>query len=200
MKNLLNKPVTRFTLLSAAVAVILSACTTNRIFTENDIVYSTKRFELKYNVRDKDRRSPLLFFTQSIVKENNPIKGLSYTAWDILDLTSSSFKPDEKVYFIIDNEPYPMAVEKIELENTRNISEESSALSTSDSTSVSVVTGYSENNRKITRFSYKIPPEVVEKIKGSGQFMIRYYSGPNMITVKPKNRSLKKIKELVNMN
>jgi hypothetical protein len=200
MKNLLKKPVTRFTLLSAAVVVILSACTTNRIFTENDVVYSTKRFELKYYVRDKDRKSPLIYFNQSIVKILTPSQATSCSAWDILTLSSSSFKLDAKVFYIIDNEVFPMKVDRMELENTRNISEDSSSLSTSDSTSVSVVTGYSENNLKITRFNYIIHPEIMDKIKGSEQFMIRYYAGPHMVTVKPKNKSLQKIKQLAVMN
>jgi len=41
----------------------------NKIYSENDIVYSTKRFELKYDYKDRDRRTPIYFFTQSIVKE-----------------------------------------------------------------------------------------------------------------------------------
>jgi hypothetical protein len=201
MKNLLIKPVTRFTLLSAAVAVMLSACTTtNRIYTENDVVYSTKRFELKYYVRDNDRKSPLIYFYQSIVKVQTPGKETSYSAWDILTLTNSSFTPDAKVFYIIDNEVFPMKVDRMELENTKDISEEFSSLSTSDSTSVSVVTGYSENNLKKTRFNYTIPPEIMDKIKGSEQFIIRYYAGPHMITVKPKTRSLQKIKQLVDKN
>ena len=200
MKNLFRKPTTRSILLPAVTALFLCACTTNRIFTVNDIVYSSKRFELKYTVKDKDRRSPLIFFTQSIVKENNPGKEISYTAYDVLDMTNSSFKVDEKVFFIIDNEAFPMAVKRIELENTRNISENITSVSTSDSTSVSVVTGYSENNRKTTRFIYQIAPGVMNRIRTSGQFMIRYYSGPDMITVKPKNKSLQKIKQLAEKN
>jgi len=197
MKNLLQTPVTRFTLPIAVMAIILSACTTNRIFTENDVVYSTKRVELKYYVRDKDRRSPLTGLSQSIVKETGPGNETTYKAYDVLYLTSSAFKLDDKVFFIIDNEAYPMTLDRIELENTRSISENTSSVSTSDSTSVSLVTGYSENDRKITRFSYKIPMSTLEKIKTANQFSLRYYSGPDMITVKPKQKSVRKIRELI---
>ena len=180
------------------VCTMLSSCSTyNRIYSEDDVVYSTKRFELKYDYKDRDRRTPIYFFTQSIVKEIDQIKNVSYRAYDVLFLTSSSFKLDEKVILIIDNKPYPMVIDEMELENVKSISENTTDIQTSDSTTVSVTTGYSENNRKITRFSYKIPLSTIMEIKKANQISIRYYSGPSMITVKPKNLSIKKIKELI---
>ena len=180
------------------VCTMLSSCSTyNRIYSEDDVVYSTKRFELKYDYKDRDRRTPIYFFTQSIVKEVDKNNNVSYRAYDVLFLISSSFKLDEKVILIIDNKPYPMVIDKIELENVKTISEDTSDIQTSDSTTVSVTTGYSENNRKITRFSYKIPVSTIMEIKKANQISIRYYSGPSMITVKPKNLSIKKIKELI---
>jgi hypothetical protein len=180
------------------VCVMLSSCSPyNRIYSEDDIVYSTKRFELKYDYKDRDRRTPIYFFTQSIVKEVDQNNNVSYRAYDVLFLISSSFKLDEKVILIIDNKPYPMVIDKIELENVKTISEDKTDIQTSDSTTVSVTTGYSENNRKITRFSYKIPVSTIMEIKKANQISIRYYSGPSMITVKPKNLSIKKIKELI---
>ena len=180
------------------VCTMLSSCSTyNRIYSEDDVVYSTKRFELKYDYKDRDRRTPIYFFTQSIVKEIDQNNNVSYRAYDVLFLTSSSFKLDEKVILIIDNKPYPMVIDKIELENVKTISEDKTDIQTSDSTTVSVTTGYSENNRKITRFSYKIPVSTIMEIKKADQLSIRYYSGPSMITVKPKKLSIKKIKELI---
>ena len=180
------------------VYAMLSSCSTyNKIYSEDDIVYSTKRFELKYDYKDRDRRTPIYFFTQSIVKEVDQNNNVSYRAYDVLFLISSSFKLDEKVILIIDNKPYPMVIDKIELENVKTISEDKTDIQTSDSTTVSVTTGYSENNRKITRFSYKIPVSTIMEIKKADQLSIRYYSGPSMITVKPKKLSIKKIKELI---
>jgi hypothetical protein len=174
-----------------------SCSTFNKVYSENDIVYSSHRFELKYYVKDRDRRSPLYYFTQSIIKEINQQDEISYYAYDVLSLSGSSFKLDEKVFFLIDNEAYPMVIEKMELENVRSISENTDNIPTSDSTSVSVVTGYSEDNRKITRFRYKIPASAMARIKESNQFSLRYYSGPSMITVKPKNKSIRMIKQLI---
>ena len=182
------------------VCIMLSSCSTyNKIYSDDDIVYSTKRFELKYYCKDRDRRTPIYFFTQSIVKEVDQNNNVSYRAYDVLFLISPSFKLDEKVILIIDNKPYPMVIDKIELENVKTISENTSDIQTSDSTTVSVTTGYSENNKKITRFSYKIPVSTIMEIKKANQISFRYYSGPSMITVKPKKLSIKKIKELIDI-
>ena len=182
------------------ICLMFQSCSTsNRIFSENDIVYSSKRFELKYNVKDRDRRSPLFYFTQTIIKEINSGNEISYTAYDVLSLSGSSFKLDDKVILIIDNEAFPMIIDKIELENVRSISENTTNISTSDSTTISVISGYSENNRKVTRFSYEIPVTTIAKIKESNQISLRYYSGPSMMTVKPKKRSINKLKQLIDM-
>lgn len=201
MKNLYLKNFVSEILCFLMISMTFQSCSiSNKIYSENDIVYSTKRFELKYNVLDMDRRSPLFYFTQSFVKEINSQDEIHYTAYDVLSLSSSSFKLDEKVILIIDNETYPMDIEKIELENVRSVSESKSDISTSDSTTVSVITGYSENNRKISRLSYKIPVKTMMKIKEANQFYLRYYSGPSMITVKPKKRSINKIKQLIDIS
>ncbi len=181
------------------VCTMLSSCSTyNNIYSEDDIVYSTKRLELRYDYKDRDRRTPIYFFTQSIVKEVDQNHNVSYRAYDVLYLTSSSFELDEKVILIIDNKPYPMVIDKIELENVKTISAKKAHIHTSDSTTAFVTTGYSEDNRKITRFSYKIPVSTIMEIKKADQLSIRYYSGPSMITIKPKKLSIKKIKELIN--
>ncbi|MGI6323131.1 MAG: hypothetical protein ACOXZO_07420 [Bacteroidales bacterium] len=184
-------------IVTGLVGIMLSACSTyNKIYTEDDIVYSTKRFELKYDYKNRSRRMPF-YFTQSIVKEVDKNNNVSYQAYDVISLTSSSFRVDEKAILIIDNKPYPMEIDKIELENVKTISESTTDIQTLDSTTVSVITGYSENNRKITRFSYKIPVSTIMEIKKANQIYIRYYSGPSMITIKPKKLSIKKIKKLI---
>ena len=70
---------------------------------------------------------------------------------------------------------------------------------TSDSTTVSVISGFTESNRKITRFSYNIPDAAIAKIRESDRLSIRYYSGPSMITLSPKKKSLNKLKELIEL-
>lgn len=181
--------------------IMFNSCSiTNKIYSENDIVYSTRRFELNYYAgRNWDRRSPLSYLNQFIVKEVNSKNEVKYTAYDVLHLSAYSFKLEDIVIFIIDNEPYNMLIDRIELENSRNISESRSDILSSDSVSISVITDYSESNSKIIKFIYKIPDPVIEKIKQSHEFCLRYYSGPNMITVKPRKKSIKMLKRLIDL-
>ena len=142
MKKQIKFSVPYQVIVTGLVCTMLSSCSPyNRIYSEDDIVYSTKRFELKYAYNDRDRRTPIYFFTQSIVKEVDQNNNVSYRAYDVLFLISSSFKLDEKVILIIDNKPYPMVIDKIELENVKTISEDKTDIQTSDSTTVSVTTG-----------------------------------------------------------
>jgi len=185
----------------AVILLGLQNCSVaNRIYSDIDIVTATKRFELKYNCRDHDRRSPLQYFTQYIIKEVNAENEISYTAWDVLTLPGNSFRPDEKVFLIVNNEVFPMKIKRMEVEDIKSISENTGSIATSDSTSVPVVTGYSENNRKVVRFCYIIPPETMEKIREADRFSLQYYSGPSMITVKPKMRSISRLKDLTERN
>lgn len=198
----MNKRSTHRYILSILVWILVSSvfqdCVgTNKIIEENDPVYSAKRISLKYICRDADRRSPLLYLEQSIVKEIQPNKKTTYNVYDILVLNSTSFKLENKVFLIVDNDVFPMTLTKVEYENSKTISENRSDVMTSDSTSVSVVTGYSENNRKITRFSYELSDKIINRIKTSSHVALQYYAGPSMLTVKLKDKNLKKLKELI---
>ncbi len=185
-------------LMLSVVCFIFSSCFfTPKILIEDDIVYSTKRIELNYLCKDKDRRSPLLYLEQSIIKEIKTNKETTIKVYDVLSLTSSGFKLDDKVFMIVDNNVYPMTIDNIEYEQSKSISENSEDIITSDSTSISVVTGYSENSKKITRFSYKLSDEIINKIKNSNQVLFRYYAGPSMMTIKLKDRYLSELKELI---
>ena len=176
---------------------LFSCKVTNKIYETNDLVYSSKRMELKLEYNKEERKSPLISMKQSIVKEISD-KETSYHVYDVLILTSYSYKLDDKVFLIIDDEVFPMSIESKEFENSREVSEKTEDIMTSDSTTMSVVTGYSEYNRKITRFSYCLPEHVISKIKSSNQILFRYYAGPDMITVQLQKRKLDKLKELIN--
>jgi len=176
---------------------LFSCKVTNKIYETNDLVYSSKRMELKLEYNKEERKSPLISMKQSIVKKISD-KETSYHVYDVLILTSYSYKLDDKVFLIIDDEVFPMSIESKEFENSREVSEKTEDIMTSDSTTMSVVTGYSEYNRKITRFSYCLPEHVISKIKSSNQILFRYYAGPDMITVQLQKRKLDKLKELIN--
>lgn len=180
------------------ISIMFIGCiSSSRIVVQDDIVNSSKRLELRYLIRDFNKRSPLLYLEQQLVKEIESDNKYSIKVYDILTLNSSSFKLEDKVFLIVDKSVYPMALDIIEYDNVKSITSNTKDILTSDSTKVSVVTGYTENNNKITKFSYKLSEELINKIKTSKQVSIRYYAGPSMLTVKLKDKNLRKIKKLI---
>lgn len=180
------------------ISIMFIGCiSTSRIIVQDDIVNSSKRLELRYLIRDFNKRFPLLYLEQQLVKEIKSDNKYSIKVYDILTLNSSSFKLEDKVFLIVDKSVYPMALDIIEYDNVKSITSNTKDILTSDSTKVSVVTGYTENNNKITKFSYKLSEELINKIKTSKQVSIRYYAGPSMLTVKLKDKNLRKIKKLI---
>lgn len=196
------KTKTSFSLLAIILlySIIQSCGTSTKIIVQNDIVYSTKRIELKYSSKDVNRRSPLLFMEQSVVKEIKANDEITYQVFDVLTMNSSSFKLEDKVFLIIDNDFFPMQIENKEFEYAKSFTQNTQNILTSDSTTISVVTGYSEDNRKITRFSYKLSTDIINKLKNSNQVIFRYYSGPSMISVEIKDKNLRKLKALIEKN
>jgi hypothetical protein len=185
-----------------AVAIILGVSLPgcfplNRVISEEDVAYSTKRVSLRYILRDYNRRSPLISVEQSVVKESGQGNGVTYKAYDVLTLSGSSFEVSDDLFWIIDGQAYPMKIDRRESDFSRSISEETKDIAISDSTSVNVVTGYSYENRKIVRFSYTVPREVVDKTRVSKSLMLRYYSGPDMMTVKLGSHNLNKLKRVI---
>lgn len=180
--------------------IMLQGCSyTNRITEVNDMVYSSKRIEWRTIYRDYNRKSPLLFVEQSVIKEIKNDKSLSYQVFDILNLSGSSFRVEDKVFVIVDNEVFPMLIENKEYDNVTNI-DDMEDIVTDDSSGISVVADFSElssTNRKIARFSYELTGEIIDKIYNSEQVAFQYYSGPDLLTVKLKNHKLKKFKCII---
>jgi hypothetical protein len=190
----------RFFLIAGIVFVSLAFVSCNlklKILVETDAVYSTKRVSLKYYSKDQNKNSPLIYLQQSIVKEINPYDEITYTVFDMLAMNSESFNLHEKVFVIVDKEVYPMIIGGTEYEYAKNVTEDKTDLLLADSTTVSVVTGYSENNMKKFRFSYKLSDTLISKIQNSDEVLFRYYSGPAMLTVPLKGRKLEKVKQLI---
>jgi hypothetical protein len=169
----------------------------NRIIEEDDLVYDTHRKSLTLNFNDRNRRSPMLFLKKSFVKESNANQPVTLKVYDVLTMSGSGFNLEDRVFLIIDEVVFPITLSTKELEHTTRIDESREDVKTSDSTSVSVVTGYSTNNLKITRLHYSLSTEITTKIQEAKSIMFRYYAGPEMVTISIKNNKLKKLRQLL---
>lgn len=183
----------------AALSLAFYGCSLLRpsIVEENDVVYSTKRFLLSNIIMVSDPRSPSIPLEQSIVKEVKANGEVTYTFYDVLTLSSTSFKLKDEVFLIADSKVFSMTLVDKELEQVKNIEEKKSDILKADSTKVSVVTGYSEENKKVYRFTYRPSDEVLAAIKSSKELLIRYYAGPKMLTATLKGTNLELIKQLI---
>ncbi len=168
-----------------------------KISVDEDVVFSSKKvkWECTYSTYDF---AEFLAAEQTIVKEIKQGGEVSYTSFDILTFSNEVFKLEEKAFIIIDNEPVPLSIDFIDYGNHRTFKENTKEILTSDSTKVSVVTGYSESNRNITRVKYQLSAEVMEKVQYAKEVvMFRYYAGPEMISLKVKGNKLERLKQFI---
>jgi hypothetical protein len=179
------------------LAFLLMGCMRNRIITEKDLVNSANRISYTYHVVDLKMRSPLISRVQTIVKEVLPDQQVSYKVYDFLTLTRHSFDLEENFFLIADDKVIRLQPDKRDVEINRSRVENTKDLLTSDSTKVTVVTGYTESSNKIARLSYVLTEEMIAQIKTSRRLRYQYYAGPQMISVAVKRKDLKKIKRLI---
>ena len=175
----------------------MSVITTSRIIKEEDIVRGTSRLELRHMGRNISKNLSVFTMSQAIVVEQGADGKKLINVYDFLTAGGSSYKVDPKTFMIIDGKVFPLLIQSVEYDYVNSISKNTEEVATSDSTSVTVVTGYTEHNNKVTRFNYSFSPEIVEKIKIAKEILFRYYSGPNMHTVRMRKAALKKLKKLL---
>jgi len=184
--------------------LILTLCTFQscmlfrNILTEEDVVNSTKRVRTDFEYRyARERYSPLVSITQTIVKETKGDSVGPITFYERIRLNSNSFKLENKVYLLIDNVPYPGKVESVEYERVSNMEEKRKDVMTVDSTKISVVTGFDNHENNIYKLTYSIDEKLIEKIKEATKIQFRYYAGPDMITTAMNSFELKTLKLLI---
>ncbi len=184
------------------IGIFLQSCLIfQKIRIEDDIVNSTRRIKTEFNYSvTQEWGSPLILLNQKIVKELKQNSVEQYKFYDLIKLNSNSFKLDNKVFIIIDDEPFRLEVEDYDSKMISQIDEKREEILTADSTKVSVVTGYKENQIWAYRIVYNIDKAIMGKIKSSQNVMLRYYAGPDMITIKLDKYHLDILKEIIETN
>ncbi len=178
--------------------IVLQGCSLfSSIIEEHDLVYDTHRKSLALNLEDRNTLSQVLFVKKTFVKETSADQTVDLKVYDVITLSGSSFNLEDRAFLIIDEEVFPLTLNAKELEHTTRIDENHEDVKTSDSTSVSVVTGYSTNYRKIIRLNYSLPLEITTKIQEANSVFFRYYAGPEMSTIPIKCNDLKLLKKLL---
>jgi len=125
----------------------------------------------------------LVYLDQSFVKQLNGDHLAQYRLYDIVVLYAEAFRLEDQVFLLLDDKPVALQPQKREDDVMVSKDVKRDDILTADSTTVSVVTGYREDNYRVTRLEYVLAPEVVEQILEAKSIQFRYYSGSNIITV-----------------
>lgn len=172
-----------------------------KVITENDNVKSIKRIKTNFFYHKPiEKNTSFESIDQKIVREIHKDGSEKLSFFDIVTLNENSLPINNKIFFIVDDEPNEISIEKNTIENSRSIEEKTDDLLTADSTKVSVITGYTQYNQKKNKLLYTISAEITKKIKNAKSIKIRYYTNFEMITVVMTKNKLDKLKLLLAEN
>lgn len=160
-----------------------------------DQVKQTTRIQKNfYYLFPIEKNTPFRAMDQIISKEINDQGDARYFLYDVISLSSGSFSLKKEVYLLIDDTVFKIIPLEMEQEVRQSIAE---SVSTTDSTSVKVVTGYQKDQWRDERLTYQLNDDHVNAIQEANLVKFRYYAGPHMITLVLKTTRLEKFKEVI---
>lgn len=182
-----------FTLLTVTGCVNLRS----GIFEENDRVMKTRKvtYETYFVSNQRYEQS----YTQKItfLKETDRNSITNYTLYDVITLPVESFDLDDKMYIVADDNVIKLPVSTQNQYNTKNINEQKNEILQSDSTKITVVTGYDVVNKKTIQMTHPINDDMLQKIARAREVHLRYYVGPNAINSEIKGTKLRNVKKWI---
>ena len=182
-----------FTLLTVTGCVNLRS----GIFVENDRVMKTRKvtYETYFVSNQRYEQS----YTQKItfLKETDRNSITNYTLYDVITLPVESFDLDDKMYIVADDNVIKLPVSTQNQYNTKNINEQKNEILQSDSTKITVVTGYDVVNKKTIQMTHPINNDILQKIARAREVHLRYYVGPNAINSEIKGTKLRNVKKWI---
>lgn len=187
-------------LLSIIISTMQSCAKRKSIRVEYDEVKSTKRIIKNFNYfKVLEKRTPLFAVKQTILKELKPNNEITYTVYDNLLMSPQALNLENQLFLILGEEIIPIDIDELQIEHSSKIKEDTGTILAADSTKVSIVKGYSQENRKYYKISYQLNTEIIEKISQSNEIFFRYYCGPSMLTTALKDNKLAKLKKMIAM-
>ena len=182
-----------FTLLTVTGCVNLRS----GIFVENDRVMKTRKvtYETYFVSNQRYEQS----YTQKItfLKETDRNSITNYTLYDVITLPVESFDLNDKMYIVADDDIINLTVSTQNQFNTKKINEKKDEIMKSDSTKVTVVTGYDVVNKKTIQMTHPLNDDMLQKIARAREVHLRYYVGPNAINTEIKGAKLRNIKKWI---
>lgn len=186
--------------LLAIIASILASCSFFRssVVVENDKIMNSRRVIYDMSFTNNTRYEQVYSQFLTVMKETDRNNQTTFSLYDVITLPVNSFEIDEnKMYLIINDEIFSLTNTYKKQFNQRSISEKKDEILKSDSTKVSVVTGYDVTNQKKVQMTHVVAPEIMNKILSAKEVHLRYYVGPNIINSEIKGTKLSNLKTLI---
>ncbi len=183
------------------IILLLPSCmliTYSPIIKKTDKVKNIRTVRLKLNfLNAKEWRSPLVTSSKHFYKEISQGGNSSYFVYDILELKELSSTINDTIFLIIDEHIFPIKVQERQTYGKTIKRTKTDNILTSDSTTTTVITGYREENRMVEKIKYQLGNKEIEAIKNAKKLKFRYYSEPEMITIKISHLNLMRIKRFI---
>lgn len=188
------------TILISLVACLMISCGafTSSVYVENDKVMNIRRASYELIFFNNQRNEHTYQQNLTFLKETDSNNITTYTMYDVITVPSESFDINEnKIFIIIDDDIIPFQTTFNKQFNNRKITEQRDEVMKSDSTKVSVVTGYDVVNKKSIQMTHILNEELINKIRQAKLVNLRYYIGPSYINSEIKGAGLGKLKKAI---
>ncbi len=132
---------------------------------------------------------------QHIYKE---IKGFQneYKIYEYLKLDPRVDYIEDTIYFIVDGKAFPIQISSQYSEILSDLDTDEEDVILADSSKTTIVSNYELINYTNLSIQYTMDEDLVKKIANAQDAKIRYYSPPEMITLRLSNLKLKAFKDL----
>ena len=181
-----------------AMLFMLSACSPS-VYIEKDKVTDVQFVKLKMDLYGNASNEPYYRQELTVVKEIDKNDSVSYRLYDVNTMKDKSFELDsKKMYLIIDDDIYPLENDYEKRYNDQQISEKKEDVMKSDSTKISVVSGYNVVNEKVYQMIHPIANETMAQISHAREVALRYTAGPDFLNSEIQGRNLINLKILIN--
>ncbi|MDY0253296.1 MAG: hypothetical protein RBR30_02680 [Tenuifilaceae bacterium] len=183
-----------------AIMVSKTIMEQNHITIEDDDVRSAIVAKANFiHYSPEERQSPLDRIKQTIVRHVGLNEPQIYYVYDVGYLNGHGFPVGQEVYIIWDGKAFPVCVDGAEYETITRTDELAEDMSTAIQNEQSVNLHHLNSYiQKVSRLSYKIDMEIIEKINAADTVLLRYYADPNPITVQFNEFHLDRPKKLIN--
>lgn len=170
-----------------SLCCILVGCSANYynlITSEYDEFKKVKRVKITQKSHPFDKKSVVSSVVNTYVGEISADGERDYVLYTDITKRSGSFHIEDLVYMSIDGNVIEKSISSKQTDDFVKRSENTDSVMTADSSTVRVVTGYSESHYSKDKIELSFTAEEVRQIMDCEELLYKYYFGPEAVTIK----------------